>query len=77
MYFSVALPVLTIKTESKMKTLCKYAFFYCNVNFVTAACVFAAFIYIASTGTQSASDTKKSSQKENATHCLWRVEAFI
>lgn len=77
MYYSATLTMLRIKTESKMKTLCKYAVFYCNVNFVTAACVFVAFIFIASTGSQSASDAEKSSQKENATHCLWRVAAFI
>lgn len=35
MYISAALPMATIKTQSKMKTSCKYAVSCCNVNFVT------------------------------------------
>lgn len=35
MYISAALPMATIKTESKMRTSCKYAVSYCNINFVT------------------------------------------
>lgn len=35
MYISAALPMATIRTESKIKTSCKYAVSYCSVNFVT------------------------------------------
>lgn len=35
MYITVELPMTTIKIESKIKTVCKYAASYCNVNFVT------------------------------------------
>lgn len=35
MYISAALPMATIKTESKMRTSCKYAVSCYNINFVT------------------------------------------
>lgn len=63
MYFSAALPT-TIKIESKSQAICKYAAFYCNVNFVTLQLVYLAFIFIASTGLQSASDTEQAHRKK-------------
>lgn len=62
MYLSAAL-LPTIKIQRKSQAICKYAAFYCNVNFVTLQLVYLAFIFIAQTGLQSASDTEQAHKK--------------
>lgn len=78
MYISAALPMATIKTESKMKTSCKHAVSYCNVNFVTLhlACLWHLFLLHQQECTQLQA-LKKKAGKENATCWVCRVESLI
>lgn len=78
MYISAALPMATIRRESKIKTSCKYAVSYCSVNFVTLhlVCLWHLFLLHREECSQL-QGLKKKAGKENATCWVWRVESLI